>query len=316
MNTIKQFPCKYEGLRCYSNVNKRNTSCITCSNDTSKIKYDKIIKERSKLLDGKYNIIETFIGHKNYGGQNQQLLLNNYWLVSDINNDNEQFYAMYCEPNNIFLFSKDSLKDVIKYIDYDKTVKYFTWKINKNNKIECKSHKSFMLHNVIAKSLYNKNPSTKELSKINVKLINDNFDYRIENIEWTPVFKKDVVIDNIISDNDQNTIIDNGIKLNIGPYKDGINYVIDVNKSTLEIINEYYIYKHSYNTKNKKNNNIKKEILLHSIMDNNISIEEKLIDITTKITKFNNAITKLDNNILFDENIQICKNMIENNHEI
>ena len=121
-------------------------------------------------------ILQNFSGHKPTVGKSSGQELNNYWLVK--NDDNKQFYVIYCKINTHCLISEKS----INYILFNsENNKYYTWYLLKNGYIGSHVNNGIIyLHQLICKNEHGDESNTKSVDHINRNKI----DNRIENLRW------------------------------------------------------------------------------------------------------------------------------------
>lgn len=122
------------------------------------------------------NIIQSFKGRKVLMGKKAGQIFNPYWLVNDVNK-NDNYYIMSTNDNEIyFLFSEKSLNYIV-----DKT-----WFKSENGyiatieKIGNKKRLQYYLHQLICKTELGDESETKSVDHIN----RNKLDNRIENLRW------------------------------------------------------------------------------------------------------------------------------------
>lgn len=135
--------------------------------------------ETENLLPNDLEIIEKFKGHECDKGRFIGKIFNEYYLVKNENND--EFYVMFCSDNSYFYFSKQNINLIKNYTWYKMKNGYIATMIKINNK-----KKTQYLHQLICKSEYGDESNTKSVDHIN-RNKNDN---RIENLRWATQSEK------------------------------------------------------------------------------------------------------------------------------
>ena len=133
----------------------------------------------NNMLENKYDIIESLEGHSSKVGKSSGEILNNYWLVNDINNKLNKFYIMYCKVDSLCLFSEKSLQ----YILINPNIKkYYTWYVLSNGYVGAHNENNTItyLHQLVCKTEKGDESDTKSVDHIN----RDKLDNRIENLRW------------------------------------------------------------------------------------------------------------------------------------
>jgi hypothetical protein len=157
-----------------------NSKLIHKNNNNSDNRNTNIIMLKNlNLLQDKYEIIRSFIGHSSNVGKSAGEILNSYWFVNDINNKLNKYYVMYCKINTLCLFSEKSLNYVlINPINQ----KYYTWYLLKNGYIGAHTENDTIiyLHQLVCKTEKGDESETKSVDHIN----RNKLDNRIENLRW------------------------------------------------------------------------------------------------------------------------------------
>lgn len=310
-NNNNKLKCKYEGIGCNNTVLKKNKVCINCLQNPQAIKLiDDIILERQQLLNlKKYDIVETYVGHKNNIGKNAGEIINNYWLLRNKKNKDKKHYAMYCYPNKIISISEESIDDVVKYTIDNKT-KYYTWYYRSDDVVVCRDKQTTIYMNKLICSKL----TPEKTMNIDVIYKNDNVcDNRIKNLEWSmkkiPIKKEVIKIDEKEKENIvKHKYIDND-ELKKENLPKNIYYFKEISKITKIPQREFYTYFYSYKS---PITGIKTNVAFTSSKSfNHYSIEEKKNQIITKKNKFEEMIKNLDKDSdKFNEQVNEIKNII------
>lgn len=293
--------------------------------ETQKI-HDNIIEERSKLIRDKYTIIKSFNGHRPYKNYNEDPVVNNYWLVSDKQNPNNKFYAMYCnnthhENSNIVLFSEKSLDYLLKKPDSEE---YYTWFILSSGYAAFSyKNKTIHMHTLIQEKEFDvefKNDGQKLFTRVE----NNPRDNRITNFKLknhatceTKISKKSNKENNI------NKIILPKNKIII-PLYDGEDFENkDINKIIPDCISSTtdtdghsgkirVYFKFTYKIPKPDSSGKYDIIKLYSSKSPNITNKEKLNKLIEKVNEFYDGIYSFKNNDNFFEKCYNLVNDIKN----
>jgi hypothetical protein len=126
-------------------------------------------------------VIKQFEGHCNGKGKNANVMVNNYNLVYDKNDElKKEFYIMYFSDGKYFYFSVENLEDVLNKTWYENN-NYVATMIKENKKRVNKYLYQFIC----------KNNNEEENYVINYKNGNK-MDNRIENLEWITKEQKSI----------------------------------------------------------------------------------------------------------------------------
>jgi hypothetical protein len=127
----------------------------------------------------KLKIINKHPGHFILMGSDAGSIRNPHWLVQDENNN--EYYIMYCETNCYTYFSKEDYKDVINPSDDI----YPTWHLEKIGYVSTKSHSDNFGTNIYLHQLICKKHNIKAYSTLSVDHINRNkLDNRKNNLRF------------------------------------------------------------------------------------------------------------------------------------
>lgn len=138
-----------------------------------------ILQKNMGLLQDKFEIIRSYSGHTFNVGKSAGEILNNYWLVNDINNKLNKYYVMYCKIESLCLFSEKSLDYILINSNNEK---YYTWYLLTNGYIGAHNENNTIiyLHQLICKTEKGDESATKSVDHIN----RNKLDNRIENLRW------------------------------------------------------------------------------------------------------------------------------------
>lgn len=137
------------------------------------------MNNKEQLLENKFDIVESFEGHSFKVGKSAGEILNDYWLVNDINNKLNKYYVMYCKINTLCLFSEKSINYILINPN---NKKYYTWYLLANGYVGAHTEKNTIIyfHQLICKTELGDESENKSVDHIN----RNKLDNRIENLRW------------------------------------------------------------------------------------------------------------------------------------
>ena len=120
-------------------------------------------------------IKQSFYGHVPKMGKSAGKQLNKYWLVSNKQLQEEDFYMMYCEPNVYCYFSKQNLNKIL----FDDDMKYNTWFLLQNGYVGVHyGNTIYYMHQIIL-DYYSHGNKKESIDHIN----KNNLDNRLQNLK-------------------------------------------------------------------------------------------------------------------------------------
>lgn len=249
------------------------------------LKYDNVLIYHKKHNDiiKKYNNVVYFQGHyKNYGNDAYNIK-NPHWKI---NEDNHEYYLMYCDPDTFFKLDEKSLNAIFEYEKTNNNGNKITFYKHTNGYIS--SHCNNLYIHQIIMNLYGQGKGTNNLSVDHIN--RDPLDNRSTNLTIASLKEQQDNSKGVIKDTKRER------KYNAQELPENIKH---------EDIPKYCYYcKEKYNSNGDIRDffRIEKHPNQKSLISTSKSIKLNILD---KLTEAKQIILKLDNNEYYNENDKV-----------